>query len=120
VPAGLFGDALEVDPGFCAVVNQWAAVKGRPDGKYTQRVLPDGMVLDLFMADVDNWGIVLAVRTGSAAFSHHILAAGWVKAGYRSEAGRLRKQGQIIPVREEHDLFTLIGLPWVEPESREV
>jgi DNA polymerase/3'-5' exonuclease PolX len=119
VPTGLFGDEWVTDPDFCAVVNQWPAVKGRPEGKYTQRQL-DGIVLDLFMADAENWGLIVAVRTGSAAFSHHILASGWVKAGYRSEAGRLRKHGQIIPVREEHDLFALIGLPWVEPESREV
>jgi hypothetical protein len=38
VPAGLFSDELEVDPGFCAVVRRWRKVKGEPTGKYTQRV----------------------------------------------------------------------------------
>jgi DNA polymerase/3'-5' exonuclease PolX len=73
VPGGLFGDEPEVDPGFCAVVNQWSKVKGEPTGKYTQRVLPGGMALDLFMADAENWGLILAVRTGSAGFSHRVL-----------------------------------------------
>ena len=121
VPAGLFGDALITDPDFCAGVTQWPAVKGKPDGKYTQRRLPDGIMLDLFMADVENWGAILAIRTGSADFARHILATGWVKAGYHSEDGRLRaRDGSIMPVREEPDLFALLGIPFVEPEAREV
>jgi DNA polymerase/3'-5' exonuclease PolX len=120
MPAGLFGDELITDPDFCAVVNQWPAVKGKPDGKYTQRRLPDGIMLDLFMADVENWGLIFAIRTGSADFSRHILATGWVKEGYRSDEGRLRaRDGTIVPVREEHDLFALLGIPWVNPEARE-
>src|SRR5262245_1970482 len=55
VPGGLFADELTVDPGFVAAVNQWPAVRGQPTGKYTQRQLPSGMTLDLFMADADNW-----------------------------------------------------------------
>jgi DNA polymerase/3'-5' exonuclease PolX len=54
VPTGLFGDELVTDPDFCAVVNQWPAVKGTPEGRYTQRRLPEGIALDLFMADVEN------------------------------------------------------------------
>jgi DNA polymerase/3'-5' exonuclease PolX len=75
-PSDLFGDALVAHHGFCAAVNQWRAIKGQPTGKYTQRRLPEGINLDLFMADADNWGLILAVRTGSAAFSHHVLATG--------------------------------------------
>jgi DNA polymerase/3'-5' exonuclease PolX len=56
-----------------------------------------------------------------ATMSREVLATGWVKAGYRSEDGRLRaRDGSIIPVREEHDLFDLLGIPWVTPEAREV
>jgi DNA polymerase/3'-5' exonuclease PolX len=118
--SGLFDDELVTDPDFCATVDRWQAVKGTPEGKYTQRWLPEGIVLDLFMADADNWGLIFAMRTGSAAFSHCILATGWVRAGYRSEEGRLWKDGAIVRVREERDLFALIGVPWVEPAGREV
>jgi DNA polymerase/3'-5' exonuclease PolX len=121
IPTGLFGDELITDPDFCAMVNQWPAVRGKPDAKHTQRRLPDGILLDLFMADAENWGLIFAIRTGSADFSRHILATGWVKAGYHSDEGRLRaRDGTIVPVREEHDLFTLLGIPWVDPEAREV
>src|SRR5687767_9873869 len=59
-PADLFGHELVAHQGFCAVVNQWRAIKGQPTGKYTQRRLPDGINLDLFIADPDNWGLTLA------------------------------------------------------------
>ena len=108
---------------FAGIVNEWTAVKGKPTGKYTQRRLPQGIVLDLFMATRDNWGLIYAIRTGSADYSHRTLAAGWVKAGYKSEGGMLRRQGKhftgaqvVLP--EERDLFALIGVPWVEPEKR--
>jgi DNA polymerase/3'-5' exonuclease PolX len=78
-------------------------------------------MLDLFMADAGNWGLIFAIRTGSADFTRYILATGWVKAGYCSDEGRLRaRDGTIVPVREEHDLFALLGIPWVNPEAREV
>jgi DNA polymerase/3'-5' exonuclease PolX len=120
VPGGLFGDEPEVDPGFCIVVNQWRKVKGEPTGKYTQRVLPGGLVLDLFTADADNWGLQLAIRTGSAGFSEHVLARRWVQLGYHSEHARLTRNGVVTPIREETGLFALLKLPWVEPWAREV
>jgi DNA polymerase/3'-5' exonuclease PolX len=103
---------------FASVVNQWEKVKGDPQGKYTQRILPSGIKLDLFMATPENWGLIFAIRTGSANFSSHVLATGWVKAGYHSVDGYLTRNGQRIPVREEEELFDLIGIPWVEPSRR--
>jgi DNA polymerase/3'-5' exonuclease PolX len=80
----------------------------------------DGIALDLFMANADNWGLIFAVRTGSAGFAHHVLGAAWVRAGYKGDDGRLQKDGVTIPVREEADLFALLRVPWVEPWAREV
>jgi hypothetical protein len=74
------------------------------------------------MADADHWGLIFAIRTGSAAFSRQVLATGWMPAGYRPEDGRLRRRrdGVILPVREEAELFALLELLWVEPRAREV
>jgi DNA polymerase/3'-5' exonuclease PolX len=122
VPTGLLGDELTVDPGFIDAVNKWPKVKGKPAGKYTQRWPPGGITLDLFMANTDNWGLIYAVRTGSADFSHQVLAVQWVKRGYKSVDGRLTRvrDGQVIPIREEADLFALLRIPYVEPWAREV
>lgn len=108
------------ESGLAAVVNRWPKVKGELPCKYTQRILPSGMKLDLFFATPENWGLILAIRTGSADYSHHVLAAGWVKRGYKSVDGMLTANGKPIPVREERDLFTLIGIPPVDPTKRTI
>jgi len=114
----LFGDSLQIHPQFIATVNQYQAIKGTPSGRYTQRRLPGNITLDLFMAHADNWGLILAIRTGSAAYSHHVLATGWVKKGYNSINGMLVKSGIPTPVREEKDLFDIIGIPFADPKTR--
>jgi len=103
---------------FCQKVNKWKKVKGEPTGKYTQRILPEGIKLDLFIANERNWGLIYAIRTGSADFSHKILACGWVRVGFKSEGGILKRGGKEYEVREEKDLFSLIGIPFVEPRLR--
>lgn len=117
VPSGLFKE-FGLHPGFVDTVNRWPKVKGEPWGRYTQRLLPEGIALDLFMATPDNWGVIFAIRTGSAEFSYRVLATAWVRAGYRSEGGVLMRNGAPTFVREERDLFELLGIPWVEPEAR--
>lgn len=117
--------------GIAPIVDRWEKVKGELPCKYTQRLLPEGIKIDLFFATEDNWGLIFAIRTGSAEFSHRVLASGWVRAGYRSCAGVLVKNlsdtphwvaGEtlvsVVRIREEADLFRLIGVPWVAPEAR--
>jgi len=111
------------------LINSWHKVKGDAHGKYTQRILPEGCKLDLFRATPENWGLIMAIRTGSAEFSHHTLACGWRKAGYISHEGMLYnmgggqdcalfRTGAPIPIKEEADLFNLIGINYIEPERR--
>ena len=107
--------------GLATVVEQWPKVRGELPCRYTQRLLPCGMKVDLFMVDPDGWGLQLAIRTGSAAWSHQVLAKAWVRAGYHSKGGLLhRSDGTVVPLRTESELFRLIGLPWVHPRKREV
>lgn len=104
--------------GIAEIVNQWKKVRGELPCKYTRRVLPDGIELDLFFATPLNWGYIFAIRTGSAAFSKR-LASGWSRYGYRGVDGMLvDRSGSPIHVREEHDLFELAGIEWIHPEDR--
>lgn len=107
---------------FSTIVNQWKKIKGEATGRYTQRRLPEGINLDLFMANENNWGLIFAIRTGSADFSHKVLAVGWVKAGYKSKNGILYnvKTKALQEIHEEEELFELIGVPYIEPKFREV
>ena len=108
------------ESGIATVVNKWEKVKGELPCKYTQRILPDGIKLDLFFAERGNWGLIYAIRTGSAEYSHKVLATEWVKRGYKSEGGYLLYNGRKILVLEEEDLFKRIGVPFVEPELRNI
>jgi len=107
-----------LEDGIASVINKWQRVKGELPCRYTQRILPEGIKLDLFFAEEGNWGYTFALRTGSADFSHKILANGWVRQGFKSENGYLFKDGERFEVREEKDLFRLIGVRYVEPENR--
>ena len=104
--------------GIAPIVSAWPKVRGELPCKYTQRTLPDGIALDLFFATAENWGLIYAIRTGSADYSHRVLACGWRRNGYKSADGMLSLNGVAVPVREEWDLFRLAGVPWVDPEAR--
>ena len=104
---------------FIGEVNQLGEItKGDPAKKYVQLRLPEDIKLDLFMASKENWGLIFAIRTGPAEFSHNVLATGWVKKGYKSVNGMLTFRGNPIPIYEEDQLFRLIKLPYIEPAHR--
>ena len=118
-------DPLESTPlfagGFAASVEQWPKILGDPDGRYTKRMLPCELKLDLFMPHPDGYGLILAIRTGSADWVRKNLATGWRRAGFHSDKGLLRRADKsVVPCRTERELFDVIGLRWVEPVDREV
>lgn len=103
---------------FVGEVNKLKKIKGEATGKYTQRLLLEGINLDLFMCYKENWGLIYAIRTGSVGYSHTVLAEGWAKCGFKSADGMLQKDGLPVPVYEEKDLFDLIGVQFKPPEFR--
>ena len=111
------------ESGIASVVNRWEKVKGDmmyEKTKYTQRILPEGIKLDLFLVEEGNWGSQLAIRTGSADYSRYVLAREWMRNGFKSEGGYLYRDGEKYEVREEKDLFRMIGVAFVKPEKRNV
>jgi DNA polymerase/3'-5' exonuclease PolX len=46
------------------------------------------------------------------------LASGWVQNGFKSIDGYLFKDNERYEVQEEQDLFRLAGIPYTEPENR--
>ncbi len=105
--------------GIATVVNQWKKVRGELPCKYTQRLLPEGIKLDLFFATRRNWGYIMAIRTGSADYCRRVLAPGWVRYGYHGVEGMLTDcDGNEICTPEEKDLFDIAGVKWIEPEER--
>lgn len=127
-PAGLFGDREQSA--------LWAHLHGRDtyrftkgdhsQGRYHQLALPayGGLQLDLFLAQPENWGLTLLVRTGSAEFSAGILARwkrvqGIGRAQPGSVDGRLvTRDGRVVPTPEEETIFRLLGMAPVAAERR--
>jgi len=109
----------EVDPGFVAAVNQWVGLKGQPSGKYTQRLLPWGLKLDLFMTTPEQWGSILLIRSGPKEFSKRVMGYLLPEHGYKCEDGYIWKDGFKVATPEEADVFKMARLPWIQPEARE-
>ncbi|NCC52819.1 MAG: hypothetical protein EOM20_16610 [Spartobacteria bacterium] len=117
----LFGNNIPIrDKHLVAEIKSLGTIlKGCPyNGKYIQIDLGP-ILLDIFTATPENWGLIYAIRTGSAKFSHRVLGRGWVRKGYHSINGTLTLDSRTIPVPEERDLFRLAGVPWAYPDARE-
>lgn len=108
------------------------------NGKYVKMNLKEGISLDLFMPDEDDYYRMLAIRTGSEDYSHTVFARGWRMLGWvGSDMGLRRKEdcvekagkqwkcintnGQRPPVwKSEQEFFEWIGVDWIEPAFRNV
>lgn len=109
-----------LESGIATVVNQWPMVKGKMDTKckQTQRELPQGIMLDLWMVSPENWGYMYALKTGSQRFNMFKILPGYKRMGYESIDGFLYRNGKMVPVYEEEDLFEYCGLRYVQPWNR--
>ncbi len=58
----------------------------------------EGRMHELFMCDADNWGCILAIRTGSAEFSR-VLVSRMRRHGYRQDEGALHRRRESSPGR---------------------
>lgn len=87
----------------------------------------EGLGHELFFARPDNWGAILAIRTGSADYSHGLVTM-LGDRGYAMRDGAVYRRGDsidpnaddtLIPVRTEQHFFDLCGVDCVEPAQRE-
>ena len=102
-----------------SVLNIGTIKKGKiKTGRYIKIITDNNIQIDLFITHADIWGMILAIRTGSANFSHNVLAKKWVALGYRSKDGILYRNGNMIFIREEKQLFDLLNIIYISPENR--
>jgi DNA polymerase/3'-5' exonuclease PolX len=113
---------------------------GRPAwGPKLKRLSFQGVPVDLFCTTARQWGLILAIRTGPAAYSHQfvtprgqkvrvgtddrgkpIFRMGRLPEHLKVEGGWLmsRVSGQRFETAEEMDFFNLARLEYVEPWAR--
>jgi DNA polymerase/3'-5' exonuclease PolX len=104
-----------IKPGTPEVVD-WAP---KPDGKYWRALVEDTIKLDLFLAAAENYGMIMAIRTGSAEFSQALMTYAKHRTPYHVEGGYLRdRQGAPLETPEERDVFKALRVDFVEPRER--
>lgn len=104
---------LWIKPGIGEIV-PWTV---KPDGKYWRGLLPGDIKLDLFLATPENWGIILAIRTGSAEFTTALVTQAR-NIGLPCVDGFITRHGQPLSTPEEQDVFKLLGLRYIDPANR--
>ncbi len=97
-----------------------------------------GIQIELYITRIDDYGRILAIRTGSSAFSHLQLAVQWNRLGWCGTADGLRrkkecdKKGSVWklkkeflenptlppPFETEEAFFEFLKIPWVPPTQR--
>ena len=101
-----------------------SAIKNGP--KYKQFGLAENIKLDLFLVTPPaEWGVIFALRTGSADFSHRLVTSrkygGFLPSYAKVRDGQvIDSNGDSIPMPEEGDFLEFCGLPRdLPPKSRE-
>ena len=111
-------------------------------GRYVQIALHEGINLDLFIPVETDYFRQYAIRTGSAMYSHKVLANAWLRIGWAGTENGLRRQSEsyqqdlgngkhrwicnaltptLPPIfKNEYDLFQFLNLKWIEPKHRTV
>lgn len=129
----IIGNFLELAP-FC----EWGAFT-KNGSRYKQIALNVGINLDLFIVlPPADWGVIFAIRTGPADFSRKCVTkrnmGGYLPSDCRVEDGQVLRGGtpiydeigvihhweggEHLPMSEEIDFLSFLGLGWIDPENR--
>lgn len=101
----------------------------KANAKYVRMLLNGDIKLDIFVANEDNWGSLLCMRTGSAADEKGNVFNGFITGMFStwkkiSGGGKMVKcqptmpDGLMLACPEEKDFFELCNVEWVEPSLR--
>jgi len=96
-----------------------------------------GLHMELYITTQADFGRILAIRTGSSAFSHIQLAIRWNRLSWVGTEDGLRRKSECIkkstwkikpeykgnptlppPFKTEKDFFAFLSIPWVHPRER--
>jgi DNA polymerase/3'-5' exonuclease PolX len=81
-----------------------------------------GVAVDLFLATEENWGAIMAIRTGPQAYVKMLVSHGWdggvMPPNMKQRDGYLWRHGMVVPVPTEADYFREIGVQIWPPEDR--
>jgi len=105
------------------VARRWNCVLEKKGDKLAVLQMPVGLEkcqIDLWVANRDNWGVVLLARTGSA--KHNIKLASHAHTlglQLKISMGVVDANGRVIASKTEEEVFKALGMSWIPPEKRE-
>ncbi len=89
-------------------------------GDKIQRVIHDGIQVDIYLADQKTWATLLLIRTGSKNSNIRLTTLakrkGWKL--HASGSGLFDENGQRIAGDSEESIFEALGIPYQRPERR--
>ncbi len=91
-------------------------------------VFPNAFQVDLYRAEMETWGVILLVRTGSREHNIKLCSLARSKGLMLSASDGVTKTAtsggmtttKVIASRSEEEIFKALGLEFVEPRYREV
>lgn len=139
----MFGDVIGfgVCSNFTKKVKSLGKIKkGNTEGRYMAIELPQGINLDLFMPEKNDYIRQYVIRTGSADYVSNIIAVGWRKIGWCGSDVGLRLMKDCIETKtpdgkskwkcikpnaitppvweDEKEFFKWLRIPFIEPQKR--
>jgi DNA polymerase (family X) len=82
--------------------------------------LHNGLQVDLRVLEPERWGAALQYFTGSQAHNVRVRELAQRQGLSLSEYGFKRQDSdEVLPCREEAEVYETLGLPWIPPELRE-
>lgn len=128
------------------VLNLGKVIKGKPSGRMMQIEIdnpflsPPKIMLDLFMPQPHDYFRQYAIRTGSADYSHKVIANGWIRKGWVGTTDGLRLESECIGIKnaeqktiwkcnvkkptlppawkDEKEFFEWLGIQYLPPHMR--
>lgn len=129
VPRDEFSMGVAFPEGFKGMVVNGSRLKRF---KYPE----NGIQIELYITNEADWGRILAIRTGSSTYSHH-LAVRWSRLGWTGTEDGLRRKSECVkkstwkikpeykncptlppPFFSEEDFFAFLSVPYVHPRER--
>lgn len=119
---GLFGDEKVRESKSIEIVLRNAGYRLVKNGNRFKQIELDECKCDLFFTTPDRWGLIFAIRTGPAEFSHKLVTqrryGGHLPSDLFVTDGLIWRGGEVIPTPEEVDVFRVLGMNYVSPEMR--
>lgn len=101
------------------LVDTWGTrIKGQITGRYTQRLLTEDVKIDIFLAQLSNYGNIVVIRTGNWRFSRFMMGIRAPQVNLKHREGYLWHGMGRLNCYEEEDVFRLLRMDYIDPENR--